>query len=60
MIVAAGSEYLQYRSTVYIVAGFAGVVALSLMLMQPLLAAGVFPGRAVELLECELQFLNLI
>ena len=48
MIVAAGSEYLQYRSTVYIAAGFAGVVALSLMLMQPLLAAGVLPGLPVR------------
>lgn len=44
VIVAAGSEYLQYRSAVYVVAGFAGVIALSILLLQPLLASGLLPG----------------
>jgi len=43
-VVAAGSEYLQYRSFVYVAAGFAGVFALALLLVQPLLAAGLLPG----------------
>jgi len=41
---AAASPLLAYRDPVYIVAGLAGVVALALMLMQPLLAAGYLPG----------------
>jgi predicted ferric reductase len=44
LIVAAGSEYLQYRSPVYVAGGFAGVAALALLLLQPLLAAGLLPG----------------
>lgn len=42
--VAAGSDYLAYRGPVYIVAGFAGIVALACLLVQPLLVAGVMPG----------------
>lgn len=42
--VAAGSAYLQYRSAIYVAAGLAGVVALALLLLQPLLAAGLLPG----------------
>lgn len=41
---AATSEYLAYRDPVYIVAGLAGVVALGLALVQPLLARGWLPG----------------
>nr|WP_116132605.1 ferric reductase-like transmembrane domain-containing protein [Tropicimonas sp. IMCC34043] len=48
LFVAAGSEYLQYRTPVYVTAGFAGVVALSLLLVQPLLAAGLLPGVALR------------
>lgn len=41
---AARSELLAWRDPVYIAAGFAGVVALALLLIQPLLAAGLLPG----------------
>lgn len=41
---AATSQYLAWRDPVYIVAGFAGVVALCIALVQPLLAAGWLPG----------------
>jgi predicted ferric reductase len=43
VIVAAGSEFLQYRSATYVVAGFAGVIGLSILLLQPLLASGLLP-----------------
>lgn len=42
--VAAGSPWLAGRSAVYIVAGFAGIVALALLLVQPLLGGGYLPG----------------
>lgn len=42
--VAAGSPLLAWRGPVYIAAGFAGVVAMALLLMQPLLAGGYLPG----------------
>ncbi|MBR0755955.1 ferric reductase-like transmembrane domain-containing protein [Bradyrhizobium jicamae] len=41
---AAVSEQLAWRGPVYIIAGFAGIVALGLMLVQPLLIAGYLPG----------------
>jgi predicted ferric reductase len=41
---AAASPLLAWRGPVYILAGFAGILALGLMLVQPLLAAGVLPG----------------
>ncbi|WP_433995241.1 ferric reductase-like transmembrane domain-containing protein [Bradyrhizobium manausense] len=41
---AAASEQLAWRGPVYILAGFAGIVALGLMLVQPLLIGGVLPG----------------
>lgn len=44
IVVAAKSPYLQWRDPVYIMAGFAGVLALGLMLAQPLLAGGQLPG----------------
>ena len=37
---AAGSEQLAWRGPVYILAGFAGIVALGLVLVQPLLIGG--------------------
>lgn len=46
--IAATSEYLAYRSPVYIAAGFAGIVAMSLLLLQPLLAAGYLPGLGMR------------
>lgn len=48
LAVAAGSEYLQYRTPIYVAAGFAGVVALALLLVQPLLAAGLLPGVSLQ------------
>src|SRR5215470_19997501 len=41
---AAASPLLEWRSPLYILAGFAGIVALGLMLVQPLLIAGYLPG----------------
>lgn len=44
-VVAAGmSPLLAWRDPVYIVAGFAGVLAMVLVFLQPLLAAGALPG----------------
>lgn len=41
---AAMSPLLAWRDPIYIVAGFAGILGLALMLFQPLLAAGWLPG----------------
>jgi len=41
---AATSEYLAWRDPLYVAAGLAGVLALCLALLQPLLAAGWLPG----------------
>ncbi len=41
---AATSELIQWRTPVYIVAAFAGVVGLGLLLVQPLLVGGYLPG----------------
>ncbi len=41
---AAGSPLLAWRDPVYIAAGFAGVAAMALLLVQPLLAGGYLPG----------------
>lgn len=41
---AAGSEQLAWRGPVYILAGFAGTIALALVLVQPLLIGGYLPG----------------
>ena len=43
---AATSDLLPYRGPVYIVAGFTGMIALGLVLIQPLLIAGYLPGLA--------------
>lgn len=42
--VAATSPLLAYRSAIYIAAGFFGIAALALTLVQPLLAGGLLPG----------------
>lgn len=42
--VAAVSPLLAWRDPIYIAAGFAGVVAMALVLVQPLLAGGYLPG----------------
>lgn len=44
LVVAATSPLLAWRDPVYIAAGLAGVVALALLLVQPLLAGGLLPG----------------
>ncbi|MEJ8475246.1 ferric reductase-like transmembrane domain-containing protein [Roseibium algae] len=44
LVAAAFSPLLAWRDPVYIAAGFAGIVALALLLAQPLLAGGHLPG----------------
>ena len=44
IIAAANSPLLAWRDSVYIAAGLAGIVAFTLLLVQPLLAAGLLPG----------------
>jgi MYXO-CTERM domain-containing protein len=41
---AAASPLLAWRNAVYILAGFAGIIALGFMLVQPLLIGGYLPG----------------
>lgn len=41
---AAFSPYLAYRDAPYVVAGFGGIAALALLLVQPLLARRALPG----------------
>ncbi|WP_298431255.1 ferric reductase-like transmembrane domain-containing protein [uncultured Jannaschia sp.] len=48
LIVAAQSPLLAWREPIYIAAGFAGVVGLALMLVQPLLASGALPGLSLR------------
>ncbi|MEL6313984.1 MAG: ferric reductase [Pseudomonadota bacterium] len=47
LIAAAQSPLLEWREPVYITAGFAGIVGLGLMLVQPLLAAGLLPDLSL-------------
>lgn len=44
LAIAATSPLLKWRDPVYIVAGFAGIVGMALILLQPLLAGGDLPG----------------
>lgn len=44
IIAALNSPFLAFRDAVYISAGLAGIVAFTLLLVQPLLAAGYLPG----------------
>ena len=44
IIAATMSPQLAWRSPIYIAAGFAGIVAMSLLLVQPLLAGGSLPA----------------
>jgi predicted ferric reductase len=41
---AAMSPLLAWRNAIYILAGFAGIIALGLVLVQPLLIGGYLPG----------------
>ena len=45
---AARSPLLEWRDPIYIAAGFSGVLALALLLFQPLLAGGYLPGISVR------------
>src|SRR3954453_21209849 len=44
LALAAASPLLEWRGPVYIIAGFAGIIALGLVLVQPLLIGGYLPG----------------
>lgn len=46
---AASSPFLAWRDPFYILAGFAGVAAMVLLVFQPLLATGYLPGLGVRL-----------
>ena len=45
---AAASPLLAWRDPVYIAAGFAGIIALGLMLVQPVLTGGYLPGLSAH------------
>jgi MYXO-CTERM domain-containing protein len=45
---AAASPLLAWRGPVYILAGFAGIVALGVMLFQPMLIGGYLPGLSAR------------
>lgn len=47
-IAAAASPLLAWRDPIYITAGFAGVVAMALLLVQPLLAGGYLPSLSAR------------
>ena len=47
--IALQSPLLQWRSPVYIIGGFAGVVGMALLLLQPLLANSTLPGHSRNL-----------
>lgn len=44
IVAAAFSPQLQWRDAVYIIAGFAGIIAFCLLLVQPLLIGGYLPA----------------
>lgn len=44
VVIAAASPLLAWRDPIYIAAGLAGVVALALLLLQPLLSGAYLPG----------------
>lgn len=46
--IAATSPLLAWRQPVYIAAGFAGIAAMALLVIQPLLAGGYLPGLAAR------------
>ena len=41
---AGNSPLLQWREPIYVAAGFAGIIAMALLLVQPLLAGHILPG----------------
>jgi predicted ferric reductase len=44
LVLAGLSPQLEWRNAIYILAGFAGIIALGVMLVQPLLIGGYLPG----------------
>lgn len=46
ILLATASPYLSSRGAAYLIGGFAGIAALALLVIQPLLAAGDIPGLA--------------
>jgi predicted ferric reductase len=46
VVAAAMSPLLAWRDPIYVIAGFAGILGLVLILFQPLLVAGILPGLA--------------
>jgi predicted ferric reductase len=48
LLIAATSPLLEWRDPVYIIAAFAGVVGMALILLQPLLAGGYLPGLPIQ------------
>src|SRR5436190_3814547 len=46
---AAASPLLEWRGPVYILAGFAGIIGLGLILVQPLLIGGYLPGLSARI-----------
>jgi len=44
LALSAASPLLQWRQPIYILAGFAGVVGMAVMVLQPLLVVGAMPG----------------
>ncbi len=52
LLLAAGSPQLAWRAPIYILAGFAGIIGLLLLLVQPLLAAGWVPGLSATRSRC--------
>ena len=46
---AAASPLLAWRGPVYILAGFAGIIAMGVMLLQPLLIGGYLPGLSARI-----------
>ncbi|MEM6624525.1 MAG: ferric reductase-like transmembrane domain-containing protein [Pseudomonadota bacterium] len=48
VVISTMSPLLAWREPVYIIAGLAGVLALELLLLQPLLAIGYLPGLATH------------
>lgn len=47
ILLAANSPLLAWRQPVYIAAGFAGVIGMCLLLVQPALAGGLLPGLPI-------------
>jgi predicted ferric reductase len=48
VVAAAASPLLAWRDPVYILAGFAGIIGMTFLLVQPLLAAGWLPGLSAR------------